>query len=109
TGSGGTCQSWYVINGNFNSISDTNPNCALTVDEAENSLVTVYPNPFSDQIQILSLSQNLDITMYDMLGKQIAVSLAADGTIDTRHLSSGLYVLKVASERSYKTFRLIKE
>ncbi len=109
TGSGGTWQSWYVINGNFNSISDTNPNCALTVDEAENSLVTVYPNPFSDQIQILSLSQNLDITMYDMLGKQIAVSLAADGTIDTRHLSSGLYVLKVASERSYKTFRLIKE
>lgn len=109
TGSGGTWQSWYVNNGTFGTITDTNPNCALSIDEFEDTTIKVFPNPFNDKITIQSANRDYEVALFDTLGKRISVSVEADGTIATDHLSSGLYILKVSSEDLYQTFRLIKE
>ncbi len=108
SGSGGTWQNFYVNNGVFATISDTNPNCALSVDEFDGNSVNVFPNPFSDMITIVSAVQDYKVQLFDVLGKQLTVEETMDGTIDTVHLSSGLYVLKVVSETSGRTFKLIK-
>lgn len=108
TGSGGTWQDFYVNNGTFATISDTNPNCVLSVNEFDVSAVDVFPNPFSNQITIRSNSQDYKVSMFDMLGKQLPIHKTLNGTIDTTDLSSGLYVLKVASGTTEKTFKLVK-
>jgi hypothetical protein len=109
TGSGGTWQDFYVNNGTFATISDTNPNCTLSVDDFELSSVNVVPNPFSDKITLLTAVGDYRVELFDALGKQWTVEKMVDGTIDTAHLSSGMYVLKVISESSFKSFKLIKE
>ncbi|MEZ4792089.1 MAG: T9SS type A sorting domain-containing protein [Gelidibacter sp.] len=108
TGSGGTWQDWYVNNGAFSTISDTNPNCALSVGEFNESSIEVFPNPFSDAITIRSNIQSYDVQLFDALGKRLPVQKTLDGTIDTHKLSSGLYVLKVVSGTSQKSFKLVK-
>lgn len=109
TGSGGTWQDFYVTSGTFATISDTNPNCTLSVDELDDITTTVFPNPFSDVISIRTNLQAYEVMMFDALGKQCSVQKMMDGTINTSHLSSGWYVLKVSSETSLKTFKMIKE
>ena len=108
TGSGGTWQDWYVNNGTLSTISDTNPNCTLSVDEMDMTSVNVFPNPFSDKITITSNGKDYKITLFDALGKQLSVHKTMDGTINTSDLASGMYLLKVASDISEKTFKLIK-
>ncbi len=108
TGSGGTWQDFYVNNGTFATISDTNPNCSLSVEEFENGSVNVFPNPFSDTITIRTNLVNYDVAIFDALGKQIQVQKTMDGTINTSNLSSGMYVLKVVTKTSQQTFKLVK-
>lgn len=108
TGSGGTWQDFYVNNGTFATISDTNPNCALSVDEFDDASVNVFPNPFSDKIKILSTIQDYKVKLFDVFGKQLSIQETMDGSIDTTHLSSGLYVLTVVSGNREKSFKLIK-
>ena len=108
TGSGGTWQNYYVNNGTISSISDTNPNCALSIDAFDVASVNVFPNPFSYVITILSKEQNYKVEMFDALGKRYSIEKSMDGTINTSHLSSGLYLLKVSTDTSQKTFKLFK-
>ncbi|HEY1040135.1 MAG TPA: T9SS type A sorting domain-containing protein, partial [Bacteroidia bacterium] len=74
TGSGGTWEHWYVSNGVFQTGSGTEPNCTL-VSLSENSLsaARLYPNPVSDGVLTLELTsdEQVDITIYDVQGKQL--------------------------------------
>ncbi|MGJ8593668.1 MAG: T9SS type A sorting domain-containing protein [Aquaticitalea sp.] len=108
TGSGGTWQNWFVNTGTYSTISDTNPNCVLSVDEFKTSSINISPNPFSDVITIRTQLQNYEITIFDALGKQLLVDRRMDGTINTTHLSAGMYLLKIASSGSYRTFKMLK-
>jgi hypothetical protein len=69
TGSGGTWQNWYVNSGTFATISDTNPNCTLSLNEYDLSSRVVFPNPISDKITIRSSDQNYNLVLFDALGK----------------------------------------
>lgn len=108
TGSGGTWQDWYVNSGTFATISDTNPNCTLSVDDFDTMSVTVFPNPFSDKITIRSKNLDYKVELVDALGKQLSVQKTIDGNINTTDLASGIYLLTVVSKNSQKTFKLIK-
>lgn len=110
TGNGGTWENWSVNLGVLSMTTGTNPMCEkLSVAEFENFAVEVYPNPVSDRILIKSKTPVKSVRMYSVLGKEIASTLSNDNTIDVSTLNSGLYFLKLFSETSEQTFKILKK
>jgi len=81
--------------------------------------ISVQPNPFNSNATIYfsqNTEQKVRITLTDMLGKEIFLSNStyAPGThnleinADGLHLSKGIYTLKLLSEKTSATVRLIK-
>lgn len=109
TGNGGTWENWSINNGVFIMAAGTNPMCdRLSTSDFENLEVNVYPNPVVDRIFIKSQSPINSVKVYNVLGKEIQVRRMNESSIDTSVLSSGLYILKLGSERSEQTFKFLK-
>ena len=82
----------------------------LSVEE-ENELLglSLYPNPASDIVKIIVPNQIRDISIevYDNAGKQIAMPLSVDNTIDVSKLATGLYLINIYSNNIQTTKKLI--
>lgn len=109
TGSGGEWQNWYINNGVFSTNVTVNPNCNTLLDIPENdiTLVTVFPNPFTDEITITSDAMQ-SFKMFDVTGKHIAMTSNAN-RINTAALAAGIYFLRIeTTSGNLETFKLIK-
>ena len=67
----------------------------LSVDEIDNELYTVYPNPFDNQL-IIKMDGVMKVEVYNYLGQRI-ISAEAENemTLDTSEWESGVYFVKV--------------
>jgi len=81
----------------------------------DNITVSVYPNPFSNQVTI-SCKNETDINgktvkLYDVTGKLFIVQIikAQKTSINVSNLPSGMYFLKVDGGNAPKVFKLIKQ
>lgn len=84
----------------------------LSVSENEEVQITLYPNPAKDVVNIMSEDGLQHIEVYNLLGQQIeAVTLNGTNkhTIDISNYVSGIYFVKIASERGMATKRLLVE
>ncbi len=77
--------------------------------------VKVYPNPFSDVLNVsveTTNGESLSITLRDMAGKTISQTHAVANNgltaIETGNLSVGMYLLEVKSAAGTKSVKLIK-
>jgi hypothetical protein len=83
--------------------------CTLSTNDYRPPTTVVYPNPSSDQINII-IPNTLEInsmTVYDISGKQMDVPSTAN-TIDVSNLPNGLYILNVISAQGLVSRKLIK-
>ena len=73
--------------------------------------VMAYPNPFSDVITLeLKEKNTVQVEMIDCTGKALlSQTLNPDGRIETHHLTSGLYFLKVSSQNGSIIKKMIKQ
>lgn len=89
-----------------------------TEDQSANSEITISPNPFSNNSIItysLSTNSNVEITLNDVLGKEIHLFNAGQTagkhelTINANEmkLSKGLYFIKIRAENSQKIIKFI--
>lgn len=71
----------------------------------------IYPNPFTDKIQIENIGlQQYEITILNRLGqtiKQIQVN-NKNQTIDLTGLKAGIYLLRINDRELIKTMKIIK-
>ncbi len=74
----------------------------------ESTEVSIYPNPTSDVINIKSTIIIDSVEMFDLLGKQV---LTIQGTeqIKVNHLPTGVYILKVYSDKGKFSKKVIIE
>lgn len=86
--------------------------CLVTVlNEIEqqniNELVTIYPNPTSDQINLNFLHSiiKFEATLFDEMGNQVLVS--NQKKIDIGALSNGLYILNIKTDSWQKSQKII--
>ncbi len=108
TGSGGTWQNFYVNNGTFSTISDTNPNCALSVDEFDETSVNVFPNPTNGQLFLSNNTAFDQLTVYSMDGKLVAEKALQMGSNEMNlNLNSGLYILELTGAGSRTVKKLV--
>ncbi|MBO6607041.1 MAG: endonuclease [Psychroserpens sp.] len=86
-------------------------NQTLGTPEASLSAVTMYPNPLNGNTLFISTNENLNVEIYDVLGKRmLTTSVSSDNnTIDVSNLKSGLYLVRIISDNRSITKKLIKQ
>jgi hypothetical protein len=87
---------------------------ALSTEEFDTSSVFIS-NPVKDELSIEGLNQSIkQISVYDLLGKQVITNNPSDDTtsvnLDVSSLTSGLYIVKLEGENGQSfTKKIIKE
>lgn len=86
-------------------------NKTSVINETNNHIITVFPNPFSNKLHILLKDNNLNLVfIYDINGKLVFKNIISVGTleINTEKFEKGVYVVKFVGNEIVKTHRLIK-
>ncbi|TYB76320.1 T9SS type A sorting domain-containing protein [Bizionia myxarmorum] len=79
--------------------SETGCNALSVADEPSLVSFEIYPNPASDYLNIRNLQPNSNISIFNTNGQMVKQHNGTSGlnTLDISHLSSGMYLVKVAS------------
>lgn len=82
----------------------------LAVNNFTKDVFSLYPNPVTDVLNINSKTEVSNVTIYDILGKQIISQSPNMNSpqIDMSSLSAGVYMVKVTVGDSSKTFKIVK-
>ena len=84
----------------------------LSVPTNNATTYQVFPNPFTNTIQIISSEQMTELTVYDMVGKRIWQKTNINQNseiIDLETLNTGVYLLKIKTPTGSITHQLIKQ
>ncbi len=84
----------------------------LSVPSQNTATYQVFPNPFTNIVQILSSEPMTELTIYDMVGKRVWQKTAGntnDDTLDLGILNAGVYLLKIKTTNGIITHKLIKQ
>ena len=80
--------------------------------EVNSENLTAFPNPVSDQLQLVSENEEItSVAIYNSLGCQAQVNVSGTGPsrqLDFSQLPSGLYILQVQTTTGMKTVRVMK-
>lgn len=90
---------------------NTNSNCTLSTEDFNTNKIKIYPNPFKDQLQLLSES-NLSIekiTIYNSLGQIVYQNATYSENIDLSKLKSGYYYVELITDQGKKNQKVIKQ
>lgn len=77
------------------------------VIKSEN-MISVYPNPTADFLNIKTDDKVKSILVYDMAGRAIDVKVA-DKTVDVRNLETGAYLISIETSKGKSTEKFIKK
>ncbi len=72
----------------------------------------VFPNPFTNTIQIISSQEIMELSVFDLVGKKVWQKTSVNEnatTVDLESLTTGVYLLKIKTETGFITHKLIKE
>lgn len=77
---------------------------------AENniSVITMYPNPTSDYLNIKSDKKITNVQIFDMTGKKIISSKINEGKIDVTKLPKGAYLINLTTDTGVVNSKFIK-
>ena len=76
-------------------------------DELENS-ISIFPNPTHEYINISTALQLDKVELYDLLGKRVLDTLETS-QIKINHLQTGIYLVKVYTEKGTMTKKVVIE
>lgn len=81
----------------------------LSTDEFAVDTFKVYPNPTSTGfVNIVSANnENIDITVYDILGKQVINETLNNSRVNVSALNTGVYILKITQNNASVTKKLV--
>lgn len=107
----------YTFQGNRNPFIDHNEyvtkiwGSALSTNDFAPIKFKMYPNPVKDNFVYVSSTQDLDVIIYNVLGKTIEKKHVSpnNNKIDVSNLSKGIYLIKLTSDQGSITKKLIKQ
>lgn len=74
-----------------------------------NQRIRLFPNPAQDAVQIESPNRIDQVEIYTLQGQLISQKGLHNNRLDIRELIPGTYLVRVFSDESWKTVRLVKE
>ncbi len=72
----------------------------------------VFPNPFTNNVQVVTSEEMIELTVYDMVGKKVWHRTNVNQNselIDLTNLNTGVYLLKIKTPNSMITHKLVKQ
>lgn len=83
---------------------------SMSVEQIADISFSVFPNPTSNQLNISGqgASEINQINIYNVAGKKVKAELNQNNSIDVSHLSSGIYMMNIETEKASKTIKFIK-
>lgn len=103
-----TSAPWYLGVDDFKLMKTT----ALATAEvnAKKAGEAVYPNPFTEFVDISEVKNAKSATVIDAAGRTVATFEKVDRRIDLAHLSSGMYILSVTKkDGTTSSFKIMKK
>ena len=85
------------------------------IKELERNQFIVFPNPFIDHVQIIKKDYyTIEITIVDAIGRKVYEWNDFDESklfvsLDLGYLTSGIYLMRLKYDNSYKIFKIVKE
>ncbi|WP_299553594.1 T9SS type A sorting domain-containing protein [Seonamhaeicola sp.] len=82
---------------------------ALSTKENQIEGFSMHPNPTDPGYVTISSKSNskMQVSVFDMLGKQILSSTVRDNTLNVSDLNTGIYLLKVSQDETISTKKLV--
>jgi hypothetical protein len=85
----------------------------LNVENNEETIkgITLYPNPVRDYLNLRSIDQIEQISVYNLLGQQVRFSSPSNSqtSIDMTSLETGIYIVKIKAGGKTGNYKIIKE
>ena len=96
--------------GNMLYLDDITISDLSSLQNSKNFVVSVYPNPFINELQIQSNHLPAMISITDIQGKEIYHHTInnANFTLNTQHWQSGIYILKIEKDSQIVYHKIIK-
>lgn len=84
---------------------------ALAIGESSEVNASVFPNPTTDKVTIQGNTDNADLTVFDLFGKQLMETEMTGSRIelDLSGFAAGIYVVRLANESGITTLKVVKE
>ena len=84
----------------------------LSTDDVKNqSEAILYPNPVTNELNI-NAKENLEqVIVYNLTGQQVLskIAVSKSAKLDVSNLKSGVYIVEVKTDKSSKTYKIIKK
>jgi hypothetical protein len=89
----------------------TNCSFVMANDKFTFENISVYPNPSKDIVKIDTDSEIKSIHLYDIHGRQLQVNYSNETNVsfDLSNRASGIYFIKIVTEKGMKVEKLIRE
>ena len=83
----------------------------LSTEEFQFNAIKMYPNPVHGDILNIKTQKDLEVEIYDVLGKKVMLTKVNlhSNSINVRALRSGVYLVKLKSKDGILTKKLIKQ
>ncbi|NNL82486.1 MAG: T9SS type A sorting domain-containing protein [Winogradskyella sp.] len=84
---------------------------SLSIDEFNETTISLSPNPMKDVLRISATKPITEITIYNVLNQMVFKQRynTSELTINSSEFSPGIYFVKAATEHGMSTYKLIKE
>ncbi len=79
------------------------------INEIDNEIISIYPNPAYTTLFISNIDKRAIISIYDLQGKMIINKVLIDSQVDITDLSRGIYILQINCNNKIITKKLIKQ
>ena len=105
---------FYVVAFNDETESEPSEICTVIVKadaiEEKNASFDIYPNPVNDKLYIEAETEIEEVVVYDVYGRrQVTETPSHQGSIDVSELNSGVYFVKVVTEKGEAVQRFVKK
>ena len=103
-----------VDNGNritFNNNAVHGTKTTLSVNQKEALQFSVFPNPFSDIVNVVGVNQteNVSYKLFTIDGKLIKNGKTESSKVDLNDISKGVYLLQLSFDGKIETKKIIKK
>ncbi|BAO75910.1 T9SS type A sorting domain-containing protein [Winogradskyella sp. PG-2] len=90
-------------------IAQTFAETVLSTNDFETTNFSLYPNPTNTGIVNISSSNSdeMNIQIFDMLGKQVKNATISNNSIDVSNLNTGIYLVKITQNNASTTKKLV--
>lgn len=84
-------------------------NFTLSNESNELASVKLFPNPSRDSFHIAGIEQQVQITVYDQMGRITLEKVIDSNTTINHNLNSGIYIITVTTDNGSQSLKLVVE